>query len=217
NASGEIIVQTLRAERAALLQDKHGRGVRRHKILILNSGTDFSTNHSPIYLYTFTPLHLYTYTPIYLYTFIPLYLYTFRPMRNLILLLPLPLLIAGSCMVPAQLGSQQQVKRAPYEKITFEDLAKRYLEKADAANSIEGIYSVSSVVIKKGPQFISGEVRERVIERQENYARVAILKERPGSKREYVEVSLTYREAGTYPVVGEFNVFGEGRGLIYKH
>src|SRR5690606_25346687 len=76
NASGEIIVQTLRAERAALLQDKHGRGVRRHKILILNSGTDFSTNHSPIYLYTFTPLHLYTYTPIYLYTFIPLYLYT---------------------------------------------------------------------------------------------------------------------------------------------
>ena len=138
-------------------------------------------------------------------------------MRNLILLLPLPLLIAGSCMVPAQLGSQQQVKRATYERITFEDLAKRYLEKADAANSIEGIYSVSSVVIKKGPQFISGEVRERVIERQENYARVAILKERPGSKREYVEVSLTYREAGTYPVVGEFNVFGEGRGLIYKH
>src|SRR5690606_3010210 len=70
NASGKIIVQTLRTERAAFMQDKHGRGVRRHKILILNSGTDFSTNHSPIYLYTYT----YTYTPIHLYTNIPLYL-----------------------------------------------------------------------------------------------------------------------------------------------
>lgn len=138
-------------------------------------------------------------------------------MRNILLVLLLPL-IAGGCVVPAQLATQQRAKKTPLEEVTFEDLTKRYLVKeVDAGNAIEGIYSVSSVITKKGPQFITGEVRERVVERRENYARVAILKERPGSSRAYIEVSLSYREAGTYPVIGEFNLFGEGRGLIYKH
>lgn len=136
-------------------------------------------------------------------------------MRNTLILLAL--LITGSCTVPAQFATQQRAKKTTYEEITFEDLTKRYLSKSHANNTIEGVYSVSSVITKKGPQLISGEVRERVVDRKENYARVAILKDRPGSSREYIEVSLTYREANTYPVVGEFNVFGEGRGLIYKH
>ena len=38
---------------------------------------------------------------------------------------------------------------SPYEQIDFHALVKRYLKK-DKSNSIEGIYSVSGLVTKKG-------------------------------------------------------------------
>ncbi|HEX5168995.1 MAG TPA: hypothetical protein VFW11_07460 [Cyclobacteriaceae bacterium] len=104
-----------------------------------------------------------------------------------------------------------------YEEIKFEDLIKRYFEKElTPLSSLEGIYSVSCVIVKKGKNLF-GQEFERAIQRKDNYARVAIIKDRATSSRDYIEVSLSYREADKYPVMGEFNGLSEGRGLIYNH
>jgi hypothetical protein len=64
---------------------------------------------------------------------------------------------------------------------------------------------------------LTGQEVERIIQRKDNYARVAIIKDRANSSRDYIEVSLSYREADKYPIMGEFNGLSEGRGLIYNH
>jgi hypothetical protein len=108
-------------------------------------------------------------------------------------------------------------KKVQYEEINFEDMIRRYYEKEIGPfNAAEGIYSVSCLITRRGKN-IFGTERERVVERKDNYARVAILKDRPQAKRDYIEVSLSYREADKYPVMGELNILSEGRGLIYKH
>jgi hypothetical protein len=128
-------------------------------------------------------------------------------------------LLASGCAVQAQrLFALKPEPAAAYEQVTFEDLSKRYLDKADGPwNDVEGIYSVSCVIVRKGKSLLAGTERERVIERRDNYARIAILRERPGASRAFIAVSLSYREAGKYPIVGQFDAFGDGRGLIYKH
>lgn len=125
------------------------------------------------------------------------------------------LFIAGD--VSAQ-SRKHKSKKVQYDEIHFEDLMKRYLDKEiGPLSALEGIYSVSCVITKKGRSFLFGTEKEKIIERKDNYARVAILKDRPGSNRDYIEVSLSYREADKYPVMGELNILSEGRGLIYKH
>jgi hypothetical protein len=109
-------------------------------------------------------------------------------------------------------------KKFKYEEIQFEDLIKRYFEKeATAFSAIEGIYSVSCVITKRSRNFLTGMENERIVERKDNYGRIAIIKDRPSSSRDYIEVSLSYREADKYPIMGEFNVLSEGGGLIYNH
>ena len=111
-----------------------------------------------------------------------------------------------------------RVNKFHYEEIKFEDLIKRYFEKESTQiSSPEGIYSVSCVIIKKGRNLLTGQESERIIQRKDNYARVAIIKDRPNSSRDFIEVSLSYREADKYPIMGEFNGLSEGRGLIYNH
>ena len=51
----------------------------------------------------------------------------------------------------------------------------------------------------------------------DNYARVAILKDWPTSKREFIEVSMSYRDAKKYPIVGSLERVASGPGLIYTH
>ncbi|MDV3307636.1 MAG: hypothetical protein LOY03_02315 [Cyclobacteriaceae bacterium] len=128
-------------------------------------------------------------------------------------------LLASGCAVQAQRLFRLKPEPSPsYEEVTFEDLSKRYLDKSDGPwNEAEGIYSVSCVIVRKGKPLLGGAERERVIERRDNYARIAILRERPGAPRAFIAVSLSYREAGKYPIVGQFDAFGDGRGLIYKH
>jgi hypothetical protein len=105
-----------------------------------------------------------------------------------------------------------------YEEVKFEDLIKRYFEKeTQSLSSVEGIYSVSCVIVRRGRNILTGQEVERIIQRKDNYARVAIIKDRPNSSRDYIEVSLSYRETDKYPIMGEFNGLSEGRGLIYNH
>ena len=117
----------------------------------------------------------------------------------------------------AQFLKKPKSKKTPYQEISFEDLMRRYMDKEiSPLTALEGIYSVSCIITKRGRNVFGNET-ERVIERKDNYARVAILRDPSNSKRDFIEVSMSYREADKYPVMGEFTLLSEGRGLIYKH
>jgi hypothetical protein len=109
-------------------------------------------------------------------------------------------------------------KRSHYQEIDFEDLMHRYLGKeAGSFNTLEGIYSVSCVITKSSKAFLSGKQKVKVVERKDNYARVAILKDWPGMQRDFIEVSLSYHVTNKYPIVGEMSTLAEGEAYIYKH
>jgi len=107
-------------------------------------------------------------------------------------------------------------KKTQYEEVDFEDMMRRYFGK-EKSSPIEGIYSVSCVITKRNKRFLSKRERIKVVERKDNYARIAILKDWPGSKRDYIEVSLSFRDAKKYPIVGELSALSEGQSFIYKH
>lgn len=108
-------------------------------------------------------------------------------------------------------------KKSSYKLVDAEEMIRRHIAKEYTEISIEGIYSVSCVIRKKGPTLLAQVERERTLVRKENYATVAILKDWPGSKTEFVEVAITDKEVGSYPVVAELNSLSEGGGFIYKH
>jgi hypothetical protein len=136
-------------------------------------------------------------------------------MTNKTLFFLLPILIA-SYVSEGQSKPNRKGKRMVYEEVDFEDLIKRYFGK-ERSDVVEGIYSVSCVITKRNKRFLSKRERIRVVERKDNYARVAVLKDWPGSSRDYIEVSLSYRDAKKYPIVGELNLLSQGEGFIYKH
>ena len=108
------------------------------------------------------------------------------------------------------------VKKTTYEEVDLENVMKRYFGKS-FGYSIEGIYSVSCVITKRNKKFLSKAERIRVVGRQDNYAKVAIMKDWPSSTRDFIEVSLSYRKANHFPIMGELNIAGDGAGYIYTH
>lgn len=109
-------------------------------------------------------------------------------------------------------------KNAEFEIVDFEGIIRRYLGKdAEPLNPVEGIYSVSCTVYKRKKAFLSSREKERIVKRQDNYAKVAIIKDWPDSKREFIEISLGSKVTGRYPIVGEFNSLSERGGFIYHH
>ena len=128
--------------------------------------------------------------------------------------------------VVASLQAQQTIdikernhsKSSPFEEIDFEGMMRRYYGKdTGSANSLEGIYTVSCVITKKTKGFLTGNEKTKVVERKDNYARVGLLRDWPGTNREYIEVSLNSKASFKYPIIGELNTLSEGEGLIYKH
>lgn len=115
--------------------------------------------------------------------------------------------------------AQQKSRKSGYEEIDIEDLMHRYFGKdAGSFAKIEGIYSVSCLITKTTKAFITGNIKESVVERKDNYARVAILKDWPGTSRDFIEVSLSYHVANKYPIVGELTSLSSGgQTYIYKH
>lgn len=118
--------------------------------------------------------------------------------------------------------AQQQLKKVlrmnkyQFQEVDFEDMMRRYFQK-EVSHPVEGIYSVSCVIVKRNKMFLSNKDKERVVERKDNYARVAIMKDWPGSKRDFIEVSMSYRDAKKYPIVGDLSALAEGNGFIYNH
>jgi hypothetical protein len=111
------------------------------------------------------------------------------------------------------------LKKTHYEVVDFEDLMHRYFGKdAGSISRLEGIYSVSCVITKSSRGWLTGQLKVKVVERKDNYARVAILKDWPGSQRDFIEVSLSYHVSNVYPIVGELSTLSSGgEAYIYKH
>lgn len=132
-------------------------------------------------------------------------------MRNIVLLGILSL-----CMHAAVAQPNNRAKNSGYEEVDLENVMKRYFGKS-FGYSIEGIYSVSCVITRRNKKFLSKGERIRVVGRQDNYAKVAIMKDWPSSNRDFIEVSLSYKKANHFPIMGELNRMSEGAGYLYTH
>ena len=140
-----------------------------------------------------------------------------RSMKKVLLFL-IGLVLLTSCSFQHLSNLQQARKTSPFEQVDFHGLIQRYMNKeAVDEESIEGVYSVSAVIVKKGKRFLSSDDRERVMVRRENYSKVAILKDKMGSDREYIEISLDKEKQPSYSVRGEFTRMTEANILIYTH
>lgn len=126
------------------------------------------------------------------------------------------LLALSLCFSSAVAQSKIRPKKTVYEEVDLENVMKRYFEKS-FGYSIEGIYAVSCVITKRSKRFLSKSERIRVVGRQDNYAKVAIMKDWPSANRDFIEVSLSYRKANHFPVMGELDIMADGSAYIYTH
>jgi hypothetical protein len=112
----------------------------------------------------------------------------------------------------------QKAKTSPLEQVDLQEMVERYMAKEQSSlGSIEGIYSVSSVVTKKGKTIFSSREKEKVTDRQENYSKVAIIRDNSEAGREYIEIVIDKDFQTSYPVYGEFSAMAESNLLLYKH
>ncbi len=125
-------------------------------------------------------------------------------------------LLLTSCSVDKLYYAKQQRKSSAFEQVGFDDLARLYVDK-QSVDEIEGIYSVSGIIIKKSKGLFSGEEKEKILEQRDNYSKVAIFRDHQKSDREYFEVSLDKEGLPSYSIRGEFNKVTEGNILVYKH
>lgn len=112
----------------------------------------------------------------------------------------------------------RKAKASPLEQVNLEEMVERYMAKDQTSiGSIEGIYSVSSVVTKKGKAVFSAREKERITDRKENYSKVAIIRDHSEAGREYIEIVIDKNYQASYPVYGEFSQMAESNLLLYKH
>lgn len=127
-------------------------------------------------------------------------------------MLLLPLLFTQGCIMP-QINTKSDKKSAAFRQMNFQELINRYMQK-ETNNSIEGVYTVSGIVMKKKNNLL-GEPKEKTTDRKENYATVAILREQGGAG--YIELSLNKQDQTSYSIIGEFQETKTGSILVYKH
>lgn len=120
------------------------------------------------------------------------------------------------CFIQKVQRTKQSRKPSPFQQVDFQSLVKRYMKK-EKFNSVEGIYSVSGTVIKKGKGFLGNSEKEKTTDRKENYAKVAILRDMEDTGRDYIELSLDKDDLTSYSIVGEFSTAAGGNILVYKH
>jgi len=126
-------------------------------------------------------------------------------------------ILSISCSMEKLYTMKQNRKVYPFEQVNFHELVQRYMSKENSSiGTIEGIYSVSLVVTKKGKGLLSSVEKEKVMERKENYSKVAIIRDSGDANREYFEVSLDNESLPSYSVRGEFTRMTEANILIYK-
>lgn len=128
------------------------------------------------------------------------------------------LLTLSSCSLEKLYSLRQQRTLSSFEQLNFVELTRKYIDKqkADPAN-LEGIYSVTSIVMKKSKGLFATEERERVIDQKDHYAQVAVIRDNSRNNREYIEVPVDKTTNATYSVRGEFTTMSEGNILVLKH
>jgi len=115
-------------------------------------------------------------------------------------------------------AQRAKVKTSPLEQVTLEEMVERYMGKDQTSiGTIEGIYSVSSVVTKKGKAVFSAREKEKITDRKENYSKVAIIRDHSEAGRDYIEIVVDKTHVTAYPVYGEFSAMNESNLLLYKH
>jgi len=122
----------------------------------------------------------------------------------------------SGCSIEKLYTMKQRSKVNAYEQIDFHDLMKRYMQREPAPDDLEGIYSVSIVVNKKGGM-LSDPDKERIIQREENYQEVAILRDAGNPNRDYVVIPLDKKYLPAYSIRGEFTRVADANLLVYKH
>lgn len=137
------------------------------------------------------------------------------------------LLLAGVLMLSLTSCSYERLmykahkvkeKASPLEQVSLEEMIERYMAKDQSSlGTIEGIYSVSSVVTKKGKAVFSSREKEKITDRKENYSRVAIIRDNSEAGREFIEIVIDKTHVTSYPVYGEFSTMAESNLLLYKH
>src|SRR4051812_7946597 len=82
------------------------------------------------------------------------------------------------------MGQKQKEKASKLEQVDLQEMVERYMAKDQTSvGTIEGIYTVSSIVTKKGKAILSSREKERVTDRKENYSKVAIIRDNSESGR----------------------------------
>jgi hypothetical protein len=109
-------------------------------------------------------------------------------------------------------------RKCTYQQINAEEMIRRFVSKpANVPLPIEGIYTVSAVVVKRHKPFLSSAYKDKVVDRRDNYARVAIMKDWTDSRCDFIEVSMREDDAAKFPIVGELITSFEGRGFLCRH
>jgi hypothetical protein len=121
----------------------------------------------------------------------------------------------SSCSMHKMYSMQQRNKVYAFEQINFNDVLKAYLARTGTA-SLEGMYSVTVVITKKGRGLLSATEKEKVIERRENDRQVAIIKDIKGLNREYIELPIETGVLPSYSVRGEFSKVTENSVAVYQ-
>lgn len=124
----------------------------------------------------------------------------------------------SSCSAEKFYQRQHQQKSLHYEQIGFVELVKKYIDKdkSDPAG-IEGIYSVTSIVLKKSKGFFSSVEKEKTVDQKDHYAQVAVIRDNMRNNREYIEVPIDKNNQSSYSVRGEFTTLSEGNIIVLKH
>jgi len=139
-------------------------------------------------------------------------------MRKQLIIVVVGLVLASGCSVEKAYMVMQKRKIFPLEQVDFYFLADRYVNKQNTSiGTVEGIYSVSSVVTKKNKMILSGQEKEKVKDREENYSKVIIIRDNRSPERDFIEISLNKESMPSYSIIGEFKELSESSLLIYKH
>ena len=104
------------------------------------------------------------------------------------------------------------------EQIDWPEMINLYMNKSrSSVGTVEGIYVISGLVTRTGKGLFSSEEKEKVLDRKENYARVAIIRDPAKASREYVEIILDGEPSASLSIIGEFSAMTKGNVLVYKH
>lgn len=124
---------------------------------------------------------------------------------------------ATSCITINHPSPGNANKKNVYQYVDSEDIIRRFITRNGEPHLIEGIYTVSSSITRKKKALLSQQIKTKVIARQDNYARVAIVRDEEGSNNDFIEISLNEKHNDVHPIVGQINLLSEGSGFIYKH